>query len=210
VTAAPIPGKPAARSPKDKDDQMNKDDPKNSNSGPGPGDGRPWRAAGLAAALAVTALLAAACGGGSHAPGSRSDQNTAAQVDAYASCMRSHGVADFYFTHQTGTSTPPPDGAMLDFHGYTADVNPTLAFEAAQKVCNHLLGLPSTPPHESHQQFLKQLKSAKCMRSHGYPNWPDPNPTIHVVGIPAGVDTNSPQYQAAAKACGEPAGPPGK
>jgi hypothetical protein len=56
------------------------------------------------AILAITALLAAACGGGgSHASGSgtSSDQSLAVVLDSYASCMRGHGVANFYFTHLT-------------------------------------------------------------------------------------------------------------
>jgi hypothetical protein len=42
------------------------------------------------------------------------------------------------------------------------------------------------------------------MRSHGYPGWPDPviqNGLIPNV-VPAGIDLNSPQFQAAAKTCG--------
>jgi hypothetical protein len=188
-----------------KDDQM-------SNSGPYSGNTRPWRAAAVAAALVATPLLAAACdGAGSHASGSGSSsgQNLTVAMDSYASCMRSHGVAGFYFTR--GTSSPPPMPEVeLFFRGYSADIDPSsTVVQAAQKTCKHLLGLPSSPPHESHQQFLRAVKSAECMRSHGYPNWPDPNPTVPVHFIPAGVNTNSPQFQAAAKSCGEPDSPPG-
>jgi hypothetical protein len=82
-------------------------------SGPPPGDARPWRTAAVFAALAATALLAAACGGGgSHASGSgpNPDQNFAVALDAFASCMRSHGDPNFYFTRQTGTPSPRPMG----------------------------------------------------------------------------------------------------
>lgn len=51
------------------------------------------------------------------------------------------------------------------------------------------------------------LAYAKCMRSRGIPNFPDPtvqdSATTKGVGfsIPSGVDQNSPQFQSAAKTC---------
>jgi hypothetical protein len=138
--------------PNDKDESVNKDDQANSNTRPRLGGARPWRVAALAAALAVTALLTAACsgggphapasrsgsnGGGSHAPGpgSNPDQNLAVAMDSFASCMRSHGDPGFYFTRQTGTPSPPASGTgvVVDIHGYTAEVDPSSrAFEEAQ------------------------------------------------------------------------------
>jgi hypothetical protein len=197
--------------PKNKDDQVNKDARKNSNSGSRQGNAGQWRVAVLVAALAVTALLAAACGGGGpHAPGSgsSSDQNTTAQLTAFASCMRSHGLPNFYFTKST--PSPPPAGtagvmAARDFNGYSVEFDPdSQVFKAAEKACLHLAPFFSgTPPRVSHQQFLKELKSVDCLRSHGYPNWPDPP---HVLGqtMPVGVDTSSPQFKAAVKKCGMP------
>jgi hypothetical protein len=51
------------------------------------------------------------------------------------------------------------------------------------------------------------LAYAKCMRSHGIPNFPDP--TVHDTGqsqglgfnVPSSVDQNSAQYQSANKTC---------
>jgi hypothetical protein len=190
---------------------MNKADEKNSNSRPRPRGARPWQAAAVAVALAVTALLAAACGGGgSHGPGSGSgsDQNLAAAMDSYASCIRSHGVPDFYFTRQNINPSPPPYGAVIGVDGYTFVFDSTLAYWAAEKVCKHLAPFRSTPPRDTHQEFLNALKSAECMRSHGYPDWPDPNPTRPGFMIPGSIDTNSTQFQAVAKTCGLGA-PPG-
>jgi hypothetical protein len=189
---------------KDKDDQVNSGDQMNSNSGSCRGNAKPWRAAGMAAALAVTALVAAACGGGgSHASGSgsSSDQNIGAQMNYYASCMRSHGDPTFYF-NQTGTSSPP---ATVDINGHI-EIDPSSpGYQGAEKTCGHLLPsvFSSTPPQQSHQQFVANLKFAECMRSHGYPNFPEPSPAKHLV-IPAGIDVNTPQFQAAVKTCGQP------
>jgi hypothetical protein len=174
---------------------------KTSKSGSRAAGARPWRAAAVAAALAATALLAAACDG-SHPPESGSDQNVAAAVARFASCIRSHGVPGFYFTHQNVNPSAPPDGAVIGVGGgYTFVFASTLAFNAAAEACQHLAPfLRLTPRRETRQQFLQALKSAECMRSHGYPDWPDE--TNHGWLVPVGIDTSSTQFQTAAKTCG--------
>ncbi len=72
---------------------------------------------------------------------------------------------------------------------------------SADKTCRRLLpgGVPT--PAQNQQALAKGLKFAQCMRSHGVPNYPDPNPTnpdvVHLVGI----DPSSPQFQNAQKTC---------
>ena len=159
-----------------------------------------------AGALAGIALLAAACGGSPPAGSQASGPPNVAQVlDKYAQCMRTHGEPDTYVTR--APSSPNPGTTVLVFHGFAVDgVNTSSPqFAPAMNACQHLLP-HGTPPSaaELHQQFVRGLKAAQCMRSHGYPDWPDP--TVHS-GYnmqplpPSGVDTNSPQFQAAAKAC---------
>jgi hypothetical protein len=49
----------------------------------------------------------------------------------------------------------------------------------------------------------QQLQLAQCMRSHGVPNFPDPSPgggQLNAISA-AGVNTQSPTYQAALQAC---------
>ncbi len=183
---------------------MTNDDRKNSNSASRRAAARLGRAAAAAAALAVTGLLAAACGGGgSHGPGSSSGQNLAVELDSFASCVRGHGVPGFYFT--TSVPSPPPDGGVIGDHQYYAAYDSSAAFEAAEKACQHLDPM-GTPSGVTHQQFLKALRSAECMRSHGYPAWPDPSPNQRGFRVPVDIDTTSPQFQAAAKTCGLPPG----
>jgi len=44
------------------------------------------------------------------------------------------------------------------------------------------------------------LQTAQCMRSHGVPNFPDPSPS-HGLVIPSDINTQSPAFVSAQKAC---------
>jgi hypothetical protein len=174
----------------------------------------PRRKAELAVTLAGAAVLAAACGGaGAHPAGSAASPGPAQQLAIFAKCMRSHGTADFYFSRQVGTLSPPAPGQLvMDRHGYTVRVDDSPQLRAAQQACQHLL--PGSPPSagDLHRQFLSALKAAACMRSHGYPDWPDPQQQDgrnFQPRPPTGVDTSSPRFQSAAKGCGVgPLAPP--
>lgn len=168
----------------------------------GPTQPRPGSRSGPLAVLAGVALLVAACGGTAHQtrPGAGAGQNVSQQLDAYAACVRGHGVPDFYIT-RAGTAPPSPGTVQEVFHGWLVPVNPR---QSAQKACQHLLPTHTLPTTgELRQQFLQSLKTAKCMRAHGYPHWPDPTVTKGLVPnfIPTGVDVNSPQFKHAAKTC---------
>jgi hypothetical protein len=131
-------------------------------------------------------------------------------LDSYASCMRGHGVPNFYFTHPAAPpSAAPPGTFVLGYRGWFAEAASGAQFKSALKACQRLLPFGNAQGSETHQQFLNAIRSAACMRSHGYPNWPDPNPDVSGVWLPAGVDTKSPQFQAAAKTCGVSVPPSG-
>jgi hypothetical protein len=174
---------------------------------------RPWWTATVVAAVVAAGIAAVACGGqGSHpaGPGAASDQNMAVILDSYASCVRSHGVPNFYFTHRAAPpSAPPPGTFVVGYRGWFAETASDAQFRSARNACQHLLPFGNAQSSDTHQEFLGALKAARCMRSHGYPNWPDPNPGAGGVGVPAGVDTESPQFQAAAKTCGVSVPPSG-
>lgn len=188
----------------------------NENTGAVPGrsqaQAQGLRAVVPAAVLAATALLLAACGGsGSPRAGAGSGPGgvTVQKLDSFAACMRDHGVLNFYLSHPSGTPSPngPP---VLSILGYeVSGVNPQSSqFQSAMQSCRHLLGIRPPSQAVEHKQFDQLLRAAACMRSHGYPDWPDPSLGPNGQGImdpgpPAGVDTNSPRLQAAAKACGE-------
>jgi hypothetical protein len=168
----------------------------------------PRRASVLAAALAGTVLLAAACsGGGSHPSGSAiPGRSSVQQMDLFARCMRSHGEPNFYFANPQ--STPNSSATVLSFMGYQViGIDPqTAQFTSAMKSCKHLL--PGGGPRPvSQQQLNSMVKSAACMRAHGFPDYPDPqrgaNGGVEELPLPSDIDTSSQQFQTAQKACGE-------
>jgi hypothetical protein len=120
--------------------------------------------------------------------------------------MRTHGVPGFYLSTQT--ASPAPVGApvlKLAPGVVVPGVNTrTPQYTEASKACQHLMPKTGTPSAAVQQRLLRQMvKAAACMRTHGYPDWPDPtlrNGQINP-GTPANVDMNSPQFQAAQKAC---------
>jgi hypothetical protein len=162
------------------------------------------RRAAAAAVLAGAALLAGACGGGSH-PGAASpgsDQLTARGAGLFARCMRSHGVAGFYFS-RAGSSSSNPDGNYIQLGPWKAQDPGTPQFQAAATACSHLFPGGPAPP-VTQRQKNQMLKFAACMRAHGYPGYPDPRfPGSGGVmrQQPSGIDTSSQQFQATAKAC---------
>ena len=118
---------------------------------------------------------------------------------AFSHCMRSHGVANF----------PDPDssGVWPKSQVELAAGNPR--FQTATHACGHLLpdGGPGVPPSPTVVQQIRtdMTKFARCMRSHGAPNWPDPTVDDHGRGSfntqATGIDTNSPQISAEIHEC---------
>jgi len=158
------------------------------------------------AATAATAVLAAACGGGAPAaePSASTGGNTAQQVDAFALCVRDHGLAGFYVSRTIGPSSGY-NGPGLKLAGWhSTPVNPgSPVLRSALKACNHLLGLHHNPAQTS-AELRGMVKAAACMRARGYPDYPDPSQQdgqIVEPPLPAGIDTSSPQFQSAMKAC---------
>lgn len=169
-----------------------------------------WRAGALAAGLVALGLSAAACSSGSDGPGvasvgssasasqASSHSGTKPSTLAYAKCMQSHGIKNF--------PEPGSDGSLQLAPGQSLpDVN-SPQFQAALKVCVALNPAGSIAPNaqQQAQQVAKDIALAKCMRSHGVPNFPDPdvNGTFNLQGI----DTNSPQVQSATAACASTGG----
>ncbi len=120
-----------------------------------------------------------------------------AQMLAYAQCMRSHGVANF----------PDPNGQGV-IRGSGIDPG-SASFRAADKDCRHLLPNGGQPSAAQQAKALAQaLKYSQCMRSHGITDFPDPQSQAGggiSISLRAGpgsdLNPQSPQFQAAQKAC---------
>jgi hypothetical protein len=114
--------------------------------------------------------------------------------------MRSHGVSDFPDPDSSGQINLK--GAALR-GGPNNDLNGTSPqFQAAATACQSLQPTESTT--QQHQDATQALMWARCMRSHGITNFPDPDSGggFHVAAIRAdGVDVTTPQFEAAATAC---------
>jgi hypothetical protein len=145
-------------------------------------------------ATAGLVLLAAACGGSSNNEVAQLGSSTSAL--AFSRCMRSHGVPNF--------PDPDPQGS---FQPFSSGVSKQ-ASAAADDACRHLLPSDGSAGTKGDQQKLAfSLKSARCMRSHGYPTYPDPpNADASSQGSGTrfegtGIDTKSPRFQMTETAC---------
>lgn len=150
-----------------------------------------WRhAARTAAVLSVVgtlALTAAACSSGSPssagAGGSPSATGPASSRSAvgYASCIRSHGIPNY--------PDPSSNGTLPKTSAQHLGVSSS-QYQAARSACQHLLPTTEVLSASSLQQcyladvcpqaLVQHAMSAgrtfaRCMRSHGAPNWPDPS-----------------------------------
>jgi hypothetical protein len=151
-----------------------------------------------AGVLVLTAgiVMLAACGG---SPSSASDTGASSQYQqnlAFTRCMRSHGLPDF----------PDPNA---NGHGFGnqqqqqhEESNPHLA--TAYSDCRHLL--PSAPSSSGNKVVPSQtqlVRFSQCMRSHGVPDYPDPNPDVSLRTELAqlGINPDSPQFQATLRTC---------
>jgi hypothetical protein len=148
----------------------------------------------------------AACGGGSSSAAPGAGQDRAQMMDAFALCVRDHGVAGFYISRSKATSAADYDGPGLYLgDGWVSTpVSPSSVVQAALKACNHVLGLKDENPAATSAQLRSAVKAAGCMRAHGYPDYPDPaeqNGQVVEPPLPTSIDTTSPQFQSATEAC---------
>jgi hypothetical protein len=116
------------------------------------------------------------------------------QMKRFATCMRKNGEPSF-----------PDPNAQGEI---SANIDPGSAqFQQAQQACRKLLPSGGTPSAAQQEQMRSHaLAFSACMRSHGEPNFPDPQfgsgGRVSIkIGRGAGIDPSSPQFQAAQTAC---------
>jgi hypothetical protein len=151
------------------------------------------QACGVAVVLAGILVFAAACGDSS-APSSQSSsssKSTYQQAVDFAECMRAHGVPNF--------PDPNSQGQFVFTQGNGIDPN-SPQFQSARSACQNLL--PAGSAGQPSQNQSQTVKFAQCMRSHGVPNFPDPQTQGGGSFFSGnGIDPNSPQFQSALRAC---------
>ena len=154
--------------------------------------------------LAITAcmLLLAACGAASQSPTASTGQGHG-PLDAeaeqamvrFTDCMRNNGVPTF--------QDPAIGGNKAELAPGTPH---SPAFLSAYETCQHLMpgGGPDDSARHSPAQIAGALRFARCLRSHGFPSFPDPTTTgqlTHEMLAAAGINLHQPAVPQAADAC---------
>ena len=120
-----------------------------------------------------------------------SPQKETAVDDAYAACIDAHGA----------------EARAIPGGGVGLMVTPATRgrLAAAQAACRKLLpkgGLPAPSQAQIAQRTAQMLDLATCMRAHGIAKFPDPSADGSLLITPSsGINPQSPQFQAAQKAC---------
>jgi hypothetical protein len=113
---------------------------------------------------------------------------------AFAACLRAHGL-----------NVPDPD---IDENGdpiWSNDVDLKKDIsEPARRACNPIIAAiresgPKRP--RATYTFESLVAHAACMRGHGVPTWPDPDPNDLQAGMPEGFDKRDPIVYPALVAC---------
>jgi hypothetical protein len=160
--------------------------------------------------VALSALLLAACSSGKAAPPiahlTTSSATSASPNDALhaaGECLRQHGLPNVP-DPVVATDGPAKGKAILDKSALKADADGVVsqaitACSAAIAAANIFTSQSSSSI--SQDELQARLALARCIRAHGVPNFPDPNPTTGDVSPPPGLNKNSPSILAAIQAC---------
>jgi hypothetical protein len=153
-------------------------------------------------AVAACSLFVAACGSNSPSSSSSGGHPTQAQLQQgrqdmirFAQCMRSHGVPNL----------PDPMTSPREFKNAFNTQSP--AFQSAGRACQHLLpngGQSSQSAAQSQAHTVALLAFARCLRSRGFTNFPDPTSSgqvTHQMLAQAGINLHQPAVLQAADAC---------
>jgi hypothetical protein len=145
-------------------------------------------------AAGAASLLAAGCGGGSSTAAGTTTQNVALE---YSHCMQSHGVANF---------PDPSSGGKISKDQVVALDPASPQFQAAGRACARIAPGPGGQQTSAQgpARTAAMLAFARCLRSHGFPSFPDPTTSgqlTHEMVTGAGIDLNQPAVLQAGDAC---------
>jgi hypothetical protein len=155
------------------------------------------------------ALALSGCGSGSGPiAASQTGSGPGPGTVKFAECMRSHGVSQF--PDPGGSPGGGSAGSHISILGSQLPSSINIqapSFQAALKPCMSQFNATHPRPPVSAATKAAILKFAQCMRTHGVPTFPDPRfPAGGGIAIqaPPGVSGNSPSFDHAQKACGNP------
>jgi hypothetical protein len=150
----------------------------------------------LAVVAAAFALVAAGCGGGGGAPGGAgvAVHGTAGAL-AFARCMRAHGIRKWPDPEINGVFDKSKIGRL------GLDMSRVQAIQT--RFCNYDFQAGDQTPNITPAEQVDYLRASACMRTHGYPTFPDPTfPNDHVrVDFPPNIDREAPRFRSAATIC---------
>ena len=155
-------------------------------------------------AVIASAALLAGCGGASQLPGSSGSSDSGGRLSStppqqtvlrFTVCVRSHGVPNV------------PDPGTRGWKDALGSQAP--AVRAAESACQRLVPgvMPSSPnqaPTQTPRQIAAMLAFARCIRSHGFPNFPDPTSSgqiSHEMVASARINLHQPAVLEAGDAC---------
>jgi hypothetical protein len=156
---------------------------------------RPRRGPALLASgvLLATAMALAGCGSAGGAGRAAAAQTGSATPDdatmAIVTCYRAHGDPSF----------PDPVYDPSDGRWHFA-VSPGSAPAGTQRACQYLFPSDNASPPVPQAQFQQLVRLAECIRQHGVPNWPDPDPDGSFP-LPASINPKDAANRAAGNAC---------
>jgi hypothetical protein len=159
-------------------------------------------------AVAAFALLAAGCGGGgspevagvasSTSAGTTTVENGALTgALAFARCLRSHGIPSW--------PDPASNGAFDKSKLRQLGVSLSRVRAIEDSACNYVFENGGQPQERkiTLADRADYLRAVACMRSHGFPDFPDPtfqNNSVQT-NIPSSIDENSSKFKSAAATC---------
>ena len=147
------------------------------------------------ALLASAAILAGALAGCSAAAGGNTSASATSsstpddETMAIVNCYRAHGDASF-----PDPVYDPSDGR------WNFAISPGSAPASTQQACQHLFPSSNASPPVPQAQFQQLGRLAECIRQHGVPNWPDPDPDGSFP-LPPSINPKDAAGQAAGIAC---------
>jgi hypothetical protein len=162
----------------------------------------------LILAAVACLLVAAACGestsvvstGGAGTPSASAGTTTVAAGSrtgalAFARCMRTHGIP--------GWPDPQPNGGFDKAQLRALTVSPTRIRAIESRSCRYDFQNGAQTQTITPADQADYLAAAACMRTHGYPGFPDPSfPSGGVrVVVPSTIDQDSPRFRSAATRC---------